>query len=305
MNVPVPSVFLGEDDYGRYVVLDGRQRLTAVSQFLANEFELRGLRVWAELNGCRFSDLKKRKLERALTRRFLPAVLILKESSPEVKYDVFDRLNTGGMVAKPMEIRNAIYRGGFSQLLHELSEYPSFLRLWNIPTGGDDRLRSRLYRRMDDLELVLRFFALKDRAEHKRSGGTFESYLNHFMGHRNRQYADEPDLKKRDRVLFQTACDCAWKIFGNDAFRKPRGNKKRSVKSAPYADALLAALADLDPETVTDQFAQSLRRELESVYSKDQEFRKSMGSGTNGRGATDYRIKTVRELVDKLGGRKR
>src|ERR1017187_5928759 len=83
MNVPIPPVFLGEDQYGTYVVLDGRQRLTAVNEFLKNTFKLKGLEVWDELNGKTYNDLQKQKLDRFFTRRFIPAVVILKESSPE------------------------------------------------------------------------------------------------------------------------------------------------------------------------------------------------------------------------------
>jgi hypothetical protein len=97
--VPIPPVFLGEDQYGAYVVLDGRQRLTAINEFLKNTYQLKNLEIWKDLNGLTFNDLQKKKLDRAITRRFVPAVVILKESSPQVKYDVFDRLNTGGVIA--------------------------------------------------------------------------------------------------------------------------------------------------------------------------------------------------------------
>src|SRR5438477_5267976 len=76
MNVPIPPVFLGEDQYGMYVVLDGRQRLTAMYQFLKNAYVLKNLEVWKELNGLRFLDLEKRKLDRTITRRFVPVVAI-------------------------------------------------------------------------------------------------------------------------------------------------------------------------------------------------------------------------------------
>ena len=81
MNVPIPPVFLGENEYGTYVVLDGRQRLTAIYEFLRNTYKLKGLEVWAELNDQSFNDLQKKKLDRAITRRFVPAIVILKESS--------------------------------------------------------------------------------------------------------------------------------------------------------------------------------------------------------------------------------
>ena len=133
MNVPIPPVFLGEDEYGFYVVLDGRQRLTAIKKFLNNTLRLEGLSVWDDLNGLVFDDLVKRGLDKHLTRRFISAIAILKESSPVVKYDVFDRLNTGGVRANEMEVRNAIFQGPFTLQLHELSRNAAFCDLWGIP----------------------------------------------------------------------------------------------------------------------------------------------------------------------------
>src|SRR5205085_2077432 len=109
-----------------------------------------------------FNDLQKKKLDKAITRRFVPAIVILKESSSQVKYDVFDRLNTGGVIAEPMEIRNAVYQGDFAKLLLTLSRDPTFRKLWNIPPGDDQAENNALYSKMGDLELVLRFLALQE-----------------------------------------------------------------------------------------------------------------------------------------------
>src|SRR5205823_2832786 len=120
----------------RYVVLDGRQRLTALHDYLSDAYSLSGLEVWTELNGKKFRRLPSvgdTAIAAEITRRFIPAVIILHESVPEVKYEVFDRLNTGGAIAEPMEVRNAIYRGDFTRLLHELSDDEDFRILWNIP----------------------------------------------------------------------------------------------------------------------------------------------------------------------------
>jgi uncharacterized protein with ParB-like and HNH nuclease domain len=64
MNVPIPPVFLGEDEYGSYVVLDGRQRLTAIYEFLKNHYSLKGLEVWNDLNALSYHDLEKKKLDK-------------------------------------------------------------------------------------------------------------------------------------------------------------------------------------------------------------------------------------------------
>ncbi len=193
MNVPVPPVFLGEDGTRQYVVLDGRQRLTAVNDFEnKNGYALKGLTVWSDLYGLRFLDLEKQKLATAVTRRFIPAVVLLRESTPQVNTNVFDRLNTGGVKAEPMEIRNAIYRGSFTSLLHELADSQRFRQLWNIsPTDNTKRLDNPTFKRMDDLEIILRFFALSDPSKMDMN---FRDYLGEFMEKRNASYRQDQRL---------------------------------------------------------------------------------------------------------------
>jgi Protein of unknown function DUF262 len=247
MNVPIPPVVLGEDDYGNYVVLDGRQRLTAVNDFLKNIYVLKELEVWAELNGLRFADLEKKRLDRAITRRFVPAVVILKESSPEVKYDVFDRLNTGGVVANEMEIRNAVYQGRFNSLIHKLSDDHRFRDLWAVPTDDTARDQNETYRKMKDLELVLRFFALSDPDKMEL---TFKDHLSAFMGARNHAYAKDATLEPRDEAISKRAVEVCWKVFGPRAFQRGAG-----PKSAPLADAMMNSLCLLDPTRVDPALA--------------------------------------------------
>ena len=95
-----------------------------------------------------------------------------------MKYDVFDRLNTGGVIAEPMEIRNAVFQGGFNKLIRTLAELPTFRRLWDIPTEQADLEKNGLYRKMSDVELVLRFFAL---SHYDKMDMKFKDYLGDFM----------------------------------------------------------------------------------------------------------------------------
>lgn len=301
MNVPIPPVFLGENEYGKYVVLDGRQRMTAISTFLANAYSLEGLKVWDELNGLNWLGLKKKGLDSTINRRFIPAVLILKESSPEVKYDVFDRLNTGGMQAEPMEIRNAIYRGPFCSLLHTLSSNGTFRKLWDIPEDPDSRQANVTYKRMEDLELVLRFFALQ---KYEDMLGRFKEYLNTHMDARNKAYKEKPELARQDEALFVRAVENTWRVFGEDAFRKPAtpGGKK-GVRSAPLADAVLYGLAPVESSKLTPVSVKTqLAAKLLEFFTADAEFKKSIGTGTNGKGATEYRLTRTRALVQDVVG---
>jgi hypothetical protein len=287
MNVPIPPVFLGEDEYGHYIVLDGRQRLTAVKKFLENALKLRDLDVWNELNGKTYQDLVKRGEDKYLLRRFIPGVVILKESSALVKYDVFDRLNTGGVRANQMEIRNAVYRGMFTDLLHQLSRLPAFCSLWSIPQDEIDAAENNeLFRQMEDLELVLRFFAL---SEHEAMNIRFRDYLSVFMEERNKKYKAQPDLEQSDRERFTRATENCWRIFGDAAFVRPTGRR-----SVPLADAVMIALADVQPAMVTDEKAAAVRNAMNQLFQKEQ-FTKSFGTGTNGRGAISTRITMTRE----------
>src|SRR5258708_15544267 len=79
MNIPIPPIFLYERNYAQYEVLDGQQRLASVRSFFRNEFKLRDLRIWPELNGRHLKDLPQ-KIQRGLERRGLAAVIILTDS---------------------------------------------------------------------------------------------------------------------------------------------------------------------------------------------------------------------------------
>jgi len=131
MNVPVPPVFLYERDLARFEVMDGRQHLTALSEFYDNKFELNGLQYWAELNGRTYSKLPS-KVRDGIDRRYISSIILLKETASseeqaaQLKKMVFERLNSGGVALSHQETRNAVYDGPLNQLCLELSKNPDF-----------------------------------------------------------------------------------------------------------------------------------------------------------------------------------
>lgn len=298
MNVPIPPVFLGEDEYGKYVVLDGRQRLTTINEFLKNTYRLKKLDVWSELNNASFDELQKRKLAPAITRRFIPAIVVLKESSPIVKYDVFDRLNTGGMIANPMEIRNAIYQGPFNSHLQQLSKDPTFRRLWEIPLDDLQAEKNTLYSQMYDVELVLRFFAV---SQPQAINLRFKDYLSEFMDARNKAYKDDPAREREDTRLFTTAVANVWRVFAESSFRRPDEHGALTLnKSAPLADAEMVALADVLPTQITEPVAKQIKEGFIGLCSQNEVFKKAITAGTNGKGAIANRIGLARDLVQGI-----
>lgn len=295
MNVPIPPVFMGEDKYSKYVVLDGRQRLTAIVKYLRNEYAMVGLEVWSELNGKRYSDLAAMELDVTITRRFLPAVVLLKESSPEVKYDVFERLNTGGLNLNPMEIRNAVYRGPFTELLHRCADHKSFRLLWGIPETDRERKKNKTYMRMTDLELVLRFFALgnaQDQGGEERRPA-LKTYLGLFMKRQNDLLEKDSSLADAELTRFGKAATNCLEFLGEKAFQPADKNKR----SAPLADALMYALADLDVNTVDAQSKVSVQAAVRDLQTTNKGFKEAMASGTNGKAKIETRLREARAAV--------
>lgn len=196
MNVPVPPIFLYEYDYSKYEVMDGLQRLTAIHEFYRNKFALSGLSEWPELNGRTYKQLPS-KVREGIDRRYLSSVILLKETAHSdedalrLKQLVFERINSGGVKLAPQETRNALFDGPMNQLCIRLSRQPALCRLWGIPEpeqaeldGGlpsAERVQNDDFRKMIDVELVLRFFAYRQKHRLHRSGESLSSYFDRYL----------------------------------------------------------------------------------------------------------------------------
>ena len=229
LNIPIPPIFLYESDLNRYEVMDGQQRLNAVVDFYENGFELHGLETWSDINTKRYRELPE-TLKRGLDRRRLSATVVLTEQTSERQLDqsdvrkiVFERLNTGGQNLNQQEIRNAIFAGPFNDLLIRLSRNELFTTLWEIPDHAehvdqsgrpdDERSGHRLYRRMIDCELVLRFFAFRKRSRIK---GAVRDILDTCM--KDYEKVSSQELTQMEDE-FPKRLSLAHKVFGLNTFR--------------------------------------------------------------------------------------
>jgi hypothetical protein len=109
LNVPIPAVYVAEDQDGRWDVVDGLQRLNSLKRFFGDEFKLKGLDVLRELNKAYYKDLNP-KATRILRNGILRIILIFKESHPDIKYEIFMRLNRGAVKLTEQELRNCLCR---------------------------------------------------------------------------------------------------------------------------------------------------------------------------------------------------
>src|SRR5665647_486672 len=155
LNIPVPPIYLAEDEYGVYSVIDGKQRVTAINKFLKGKLTLRGLEKFPELEGFTFSKLPTSLSNALKIRPYLRVVTLLRQSDPDLKHEVFLRLNKAGVVLNSQEIRNVAFRGKFNDMIFDLSGSKYLVKQLKSTK------ESKIYREMIDVQYVLRFFTVK------------------------------------------------------------------------------------------------------------------------------------------------
>lgn len=289
MNVPVPPVFLYERDLARFEVMDGRQRLTALSDFYGNKFKLAGLQYWPDLDGRMYSELPP-KVRNGIDRRYISSVILLKETAASeeqaamLKKIVFERLNSGGVKLGSQETRNAVHSGPLNTLCIELSENKNFRRMWGIPIdpapeekeadeelsdGVDESTRAgtRMFEKMEDVELVLRFFAYRQIWKFKSGLNKIAEFLDQFMLRGNRFSGA---VLGQYRTMFESTVAFLWEALEADAFTVRGSGNRRPTKIVYDALMFVANSAEVVPHYASlIKKRESLRRALDSMYEKN------------------------------------
>lgn len=250
LNIPLPVIFISQDvdvddeveeATARYTVIDGQQRLTAIYDFLQGTYPLEGLEILEELNGAYYNDLPP-FLTRRLEERTIKCLRIDSTVDAQVKFDIFERLNTGSVKLEAQELRNATVRGPFNDLIKELATTPSFRRLIQVDSKRPDE--SVKVQKMEDVELVLRFFAL--RGERYL---TLKKGFKEFLTASQKEFNDWDEYELVDaRLTFTTYMDFLDERIGATAFSKFKiengALKKMSSFNAAVYDAVAIGLAN-------------------------------------------------------------
>ena len=121
LNVPVPPIYLAEEQEGTFTAIDGKQRLRAIADFIHGRLKLRNLERLTAAEGVTFPELPSEIINALRLRPFLRVVTLLKQTDPLLKYEVFLRLNRGGEALNPQEIRNVAFRGLLNDRIYGLS----------------------------------------------------------------------------------------------------------------------------------------------------------------------------------------
>ncbi|MFY9644654.1 MAG: DUF262 domain-containing protein [Terriglobales bacterium] len=252
MNVPVPPLFVYESDLAKYEVMDGQQRITAIREFYTNLFDLEGLRQWPELNGRKYATLPS-EIRKGLDRRSISYIVLLKESASTteeealLRQQVFERLNTSGVELSHQEIRNSLYPGKFNDLLLRVARNPAFRAAWGVPKYGpeedlqlsEELAKNRNYLMMRDVEIALRFFALRHADQYQRG---MRGFLDLYMV-RARSFTDD-DVESLG-ALFNRTLEIGEAVFGGLLFKPwdPKTKRWADKAQVAFSDAVMVGLS--------------------------------------------------------------
>ena len=246
LNVPIPPCYLAQDSDYKLDVIDGQQRIFSIYRFMRNQFKLRDLEVLKDLNGKAFFQIPP-PFGRKIKTYTLRCVIVTNDSDPEIRFEVFERLNTNTMPLNPQELRNSISRGALIDLLSELANDESWLKILNR-TKPDTRMR--------DEELILRFFAF-----HLFGIDSYKTPQKHWLN----EVADKGRGFAPDRIK---ELACTWKgtiekcliIFPPEECFRRLPMTKRQVVNRALMDLTMASLVHIPKEDV--------KRESEEFYKR-------------------------------------
>lgn len=279
LNIPIPFIYLSNDvdidsdetaGDGYYSVIDGQQRLTSIKNYFEDKFALTDLGIILELNGRKFSQLPD-FLKRRISDRTINCLRIDSTVDETVKFDVFERLNTGSVQLTSQELRNSTYGGPFNKLLQELAKDPTFIGLTHFS--------QKRISKMDDIEFILRFFALTN-GRYRDYTPLMSNFLSNFM--KKHQYADEKEISSF-RVQFTSAMHRIKENLGEDAFAKknPSGSKREFASrfNAAVFDAVI--ISDDDMRLSNRYYKKNARAEFAKLFDAEEFISATSGSITD------------------------
>lgn len=295
LSIPIPVCYFAEEETGKFTVIDGHQRLFSIWRYVNNHFALRGLRTLTEFNGMSYKDLAERE-RRVILGRSIRCIVILHGSHPELRFEVFDRLNTGSIQATDQEIRNAVYRGDFNELIKSLARSEKWLRVLN---------KKQLDKRMRDEELILRFFAVHD--NYLGYQAPLRTFLNVYA--RAKSFVEENGQRRRINLggaektrltdLFNQTMDKVLIVFKDHAFRAfIDGKWERQVNRALF-DAVTLVFAKIPEEQLAAK-GDEIEATLKALFNDERFIRATAGSKAHRTSFLD-RIKMFSQAMADIG----
>jgi hypothetical protein len=312
LEMPVPPIYVVEEDEGRYTLIDGLQRISSYLHLrgaleakhldppvlLGEKLRLVDCDIVTSLNGLTWEDLGT-ALQIRLKRSFIRVEVVRQGSDSRFKYYMFKRLNTGGELLSDQQLRNCTIRlldATFNDFIIELSESDDFKTCTEPLT---DERRNAAY----DQELVLRFFAFKNSREKFRHD--VKDFLTEYM-----EAVSEPDERLRttfdydaQRAAFNKTFQILGQTLGERAFSYPnrqRTDLTRSFSVYHFEAFTIGLQSRLDMINPADEQLNRRLRDVLRQIKLDPEFiRITTGGGKNSPGPLNERIGFVQRRIEE------
>lgn len=282
MGIPLPIMYFFQDNQGIKQVVDGKQRLTTLFDFLDNRFSLSELTVMPELKGKKFDDLDG--LYQGKIEDYKLSINVIKPPTPDrIKFDIFDRVNRGGTRLNNQEMRNAIYQGEATKLLDRLKDNEDF------KNATDNSVRSKV---MKDRYMILRFIAFylwKEKLLTTKNGEfiDYKSDIDSFLG-KTMEFLNftSSEMIMDIENIFKKAMSNSYNILGSNGFRVStyyNESYKRPVNMALFEVlSYLMTKIDLEDKEVLldkitrlineDEFYESITTPVDSAVKVNKRF---------------------------------
>ena len=291
LRIPIPVFYMAADNEDNWQVVDGLHRLDTLKSFLITKtLSLQGLQYLKDFQGCSYNSLP-RPMQRRIDETQLYCHVIQPGTPPEVMFNVFNRINTGGKPLLPQEIRHALNPGRAREFINELAKDPGFLKATDHGVNA---------KRMADRECVLRFVAFHSRFEEYR--GDLDGFLVSAMKALSDPTADAKiDVLKED---FRAAMHLAFDLFGSGAFRRPprHGGSRRAPINKPLFESWAVNLARVRRLEERERLVER-REQVKSRFTAlmdDDEFERSISIGTQWSTRVKIRFERIRDLLQEV-----
>lgn len=219
LKIPLPTFYFDASNDEKWQIIDGLQRISTLKDFAVDKsLTLVGMEFLKDLNGTKYDDLP-RSLQRRLEETNVNTYIVKPTTPKNVKFNIFKRINTGGLILEPQEIRNALYQGKASEYLLKLSKNIQFLEA----TGYSIKPT-----RMLDREFCLRYVSFTELSLDSYTGN-LDDFLNSGMDYLGKITEDKLNTIESNFSRNMTA---AKKIFGQYAFRKVINGRRGPVNKA-------------------------------------------------------------------------
>lgn len=294
IRFPLPAFYFDGSNDDMWLIVDGLQRITALNRYVnREEFGLIGLEFLTEYTGKKFSQLPG-FLKRRIEEFEITAYIIAAGTPVDLKYNVFKRINTGGLTLSDQEIRNALNQGTASRFIKDLSLLPSF-RLATDYSVSDDR--------MLDQEFVTRFLGFYILDFEQDYTSNMDAYLNKVMLKLSEyQYNDK--VKDERLLMIKSAFDrgmqTARAIFGTDAFRKryDRESKRSPINKALFDSwSVTLSRLSLSEQAILVERKEILLDKFIHLMKTNEDFENAISSSTGDKTRIRRRFSDVLEIV--------